>query len=156
MSIPGRSSFRLCSSGFDRGKAVCARRIGTAQQAETAKVHLQERRSLTTPPSASPASRPTAETAPRIPWYLPRRSGGNRSATAARAAVMTLPAPAPWIAVAPASCTIDRLTSGGIEPARISAVPTIRIGRRPNTSPRRPAIGIATTEATREAVSGHE
>ena len=74
----------------------------------TKNTQCQPRWSVMKPPTSGPMTLESPNTAPNIPWYLPRSAGGKMSATMANALVNSEADPAPCTARARMSWSVVR------------------------------------------------
>ena len=140
---PGRSSPRsgpwLSSS----------RRIATTDSATPTgtliqKIQCQEAASITAPPTSGPSATAIPLIPDQTPRAMPRRWGGNASASKVRVSGVTIAPPTPWSARAAISSPVVGARAAAAEDAVNSAIPAMNIRLRPKRSPSAAPVSSST------------
>ena len=97
---------------------------GTPTGTFTKNIQFHEKLSVMNPPSVGPMTDDMPNTTPMNPWYLPRVSGGNRSAMAVKLFTIITPPPSPWIARNAISWFIVWLMPASTDPMMNTTIPT--------------------------------
>ena len=86
---------------------------------------------------------------------MPRRSGGNASASKVRVSGVTIAAPMPWDARAAISSAVEGASAAAAEDAVKSAIPVMNMRLRPKRSPSAAPVSRSTAYASTYALTVH-
>ena len=132
---PWLSSRRTAASG------TSASPIGTLIQ----KIQCHEASWIIAPPTSGPSATAMPLIPDQTPIAMPRRSGGNASASSVSVSGVAIAAPTPWTARAAISRPIDRGERRSRRRRRVnSAIPAMNIRLRPNRSPSAAPVSSST------------
>ena len=138
-TAPGASKLRTRVSRLSESSTGASASAASPTGMLTKKIHSQERASVSTPPSRTPAAAPKPPTAPQTPSAMFRcRPSANVVIRIASAAGEIVAAPRPWIARAPISEASDQASPQRSEPIVKTTSPIMKIRRRPRMSAVRP------------------
>ena len=108
------------------------------------------------PPISGPITLVTPNTAPKMPWYLPRSRGETTSPMIVWAPMMRPPPPMPCSARNAINMIIEPLSPASAEPIRKMMIAAWKKILRPYWSPSLPHSGVDAVEARMYAVTTQE